>query len=431
MTSPPIVDLHDGGTLVAADAAALLPAAALAGAQVRSAAAQLAGSAEFDRPRALVVVGGTAAVDTALLTALIGEQSLAPVVAATTLPGWVGPLDIVVVLAGDVDDRPAAEAAAQAIRRGARVVVRSSADGPVAAAAGSALLEPPVSVPEALAGTARLTVLAAVAAAAGLYPRPDFAAAADQLDAMAMACHPSTEFFVNPALTLAEHLAAGTPLMIGTDPVADALSAHACRSIAGLAGCAGASLTSAQAAASPPVLARAATRGSGPAAAGSGDIFWDPYDDDADQGQQISVVLVLGPSAQTPGGPLTGSGLFPIEEAPFGSALGAPVSPLVAALEAALPRAMRIGPEELPSSGSTDLELEPGAPAVGQRDAFTWTVSMLSRIDFAAVYLGLLGRARPPADSPDGLGRSGRAAQHLPPPNGPRPWSDRESGSWS
>ena len=40
-----------------------------------------------------------------------------------------------------------------------------------------------------------------------------------------MACHPSSEFFVNPALTLAEHLAAGTPLLIGTDPVADALAA--------------------------------------------------------------------------------------------------------------------------------------------------------------------------------------------------------------
>ena len=42
----------------------------------------------------------------------------------------------------------------------------------MAAAAGGALLDPQVSVTEALAGTARLTVLAAVAAAAGLYPGP-------------------------------------------------------------------------------------------------------------------------------------------------------------------------------------------------------------------------------------------------------------------
>ncbi len=431
MTSQQVVDLHDGGTLTAADTAALLPSAALAGAQVRSAAEQLAQWPEFDRPRALVVVGGTAAIDAALLTALIGDQSPAPVVASTTLPGWVGPLDVVVVLASAVDDRPAAQAATQAVRRGARVVVRASADGPVAASAGSALLEPQVSVPEALAGTGRLAVLAAVAAAAGLYPRPDFAAAADQLDAMAMACHPSSEFFVNPALTLAEHLAAGTPLLIGTDPVADALGAHACRSLAGLAGCAGASLTSAQAAASPPVLARAATRGGGQAAGGAGDVFWDPYDADADQGQQISTVLVVGPSGQAPAGPLTGSGLLPSESSTYGSPAGSPVSPLVAALEAAVTRAMRIGPEELPSSAPVDPELPPGSPGLRQRDGFTWTVSMLSRIDFAAVYLGLLTGARPPADSPDGLGRSGRSAQHQPSPGGRTAWSDRESGSWS
>ena len=75
---------------------------------------------------------------------------------------------------------------------------------------------------------------------------------------------------------------------------------------------------------------------------------------------------------------------------------------------------------------------EPGvAPALGRPDAFTWTVAMMSRIDFAAVYLGLLTRARPPADSPDGLGRSGRATQHLPPARRRAPWNERESGSWS
>ena len=41
-------------------------------------------------------------------------------------------------------------------------------------------------------------------------------------------------------------------------------------------------------------------------------------------------------------------------------------------------------------------------------------VAMLSRIDFAAVYLGLLTRARPPIDSPDGLGRPRPAGAHLP-----------------
>ncbi len=435
MTESGTVDLHDGASLVAADTAALLPSAALAGAQVRSAAEQVAALPPFDRPRALVVVGATATVDVALLTALVGPRAQAPVLAATALPGWVGALDIVVVLAAAVDDMAAAEAAAEAGRRGALVVVRGPSQGPVAAAAGPNLLEPQMSVPEALAGAARFTVLVAVAAAAGLCPRPDFTGAAEQLDAMAMAAHPSSEFFVNPALTLAEHLSQGTPLFIGTDPVADALAAHACRSLAGLAGYAGGWLGSGQAAGSPPVLARASGRGGSSAAA---DLFYDPYTDDADgeRGQQISPVLVVGPSAHGSSGPLTGSGLAagggrPLDAAPFGAGPPPARSPLATALETALPRAMCIGPEELPDSAERSPREVPPGDGLPQRDAFTWTVAMLARIDFAAVYLGLLTRARPPMDSPDGLGRHGRAADHRPAAPAAAPWMDRESGSWS
>ena len=61
---------------------------------------------------------------------------------------------------------------------------------------------------------------------------------------------------------------------------------------------------------------------------------------------------------------------------------------------------------------------------------------MLSRIDFAAVYLGLLTGARPPVDSPDGLGRPGRAGAALvdrcqPPADRASHGATRESGSWS
>jgi hypothetical protein len=426
VTGLEVVDLHDPATLLAADTAALLPAAALAGAQVRSSADQVAARGDFDRPRALVVIGANSAVDAALLAGLLGERAASPVVAAPTLPDWVGALDIVVVFAAAIDDIVAAEAAARAARRGATVLVRAAADGPVAAAAAGNLLEPQVSVTEALAGVARLTVLVAVAAAAGLYPRPDFAAAADQLDAMAMACHPSSEFFVNPALTLAEHLAAGTPLLIGTDTVADALARYACRSLAATAGIAAAWLGSGQAAGSPPVLARATGASAG--------LFFDPYDDAREPGQQISSVLVVGPSAHSAAGPLPGSALAAPE--PIGSLRAVPVphprSPLAAALEATLPRAMSIGPEELPNSGTTtDFELGPGATDPVGRDAFAWTVAMISRIDFAAVYLGLVTKARPPIDVPDGLGRAGRAAQHLPSPGARSADSERESGSWS
>ncbi len=452
MTGQRTVDLHDQQSLIDADTAALLPSAALAGAQVRSGAEQVAGLAPIERPRALVVVGASATVDAALLTALIGDRSPAPVVASPTLPGWIGPLDIVVVFAAAVDDMAAAEAAAQASRRGARVIVRGPQEGPVAAAAGAALLDPQLSVTEALAAPGRLALLAAVAAAAGLYQRPDFTAAAEQLDAMAMACHPSSEFFVNPGLTLAEHLTTGTPLFIGTDPVADAIAAHATRSLAGLAGFAAGWLGSGQAAGSPPVLARASSRG-GAAAGRSGpegaDLFWDPYDDEpagGTTGQQIAPVLVIGPAAAAPvpgsqGGGLIGAGLAgsapPAGDLPFGSGPPAPRSPLAAALEAALPRALCIGPDELPLTGDAGSGYEQPTPGVPQRDAFTWTVSMLNRIDFAAVYLGLLTMARPPLDSPDGLGRRGRSASHLPGAGRPAATTrddateESEFGSWS
>jgi hypothetical protein len=435
------VDLHDRAALVGADGAQLLPSAALAGAQVRATAEQVASFADFGRPRALIVVGANAAVDTALLTALVGDVP-APVVTGTSLPTWVGPLDIVVVLASVVDDIAAAEAAAQAVRRGARVIVRAAGHGPVAqAAAGAVLLEPMIPVTEALAGAARLTVLVGVATAAGFGRRPDFQAAADQLDALAVACHPSSEFFVNPALTLAEHLSAGTGLIVGTDPVADALAGYTCRALAALAGYAGAPLLSYQAAGSPPVLASAA-RTDGPAGT-----FYDPYLDDeaaaaADRGQTLASVLVVGPAAQG-GAAAAGGGLLPLESLPaFGSEPvdpvhpAAPRSPLAAALQSALPRALTIGPEELASREESSDDAAAPAPA---RDAFSWTLAMMARVDFAAVYLGLRAGSRAPMDSPDGLGRPGSAALHLPSrePAGqtrgesPGPWSERGSGSWS
>ena len=433
-------DLHDPASLVGADGAQLLPSAALAGAQVRSTAEQVASFADFGRPRALIVVGANAAADTAVLTALVGDVP-APVVTGTSLPTWVGPLDIVVVLASLVDDIAAAEAAAQAVRRGARVIVRAAGHGPVAeAAAGAVLVEPMVPVTEALAGAARLTVLVGVATAAGFGRRPDFLAAADQLDALAVACHPSSEFFVNPALTLAEHLSAGTGLIIGTDPVADALAGYTCRALAALAGYAGAPLLSYQAAGSPPVLASAA-RTDGPAGT-----FYDPYLDDtaeqSDVGQTLCSVLVVGPTAQN-GTTAAGGGLLPLESLPaFGSEPVDPVrptpprSPLAAALQTALPRALTIGPEELPSREESPAEATGPAPA---RDAFSWTLAMMARVDFAAVYLGLRTGARVPLDSPDGLGRPGSAALHLPASGSTRggrgdsrsPWNERESGSWS
>jgi len=396
------VDLHDPAALIAADTAALLPAAALAGAQVRATADQLAGRPPVERPRALVVVGAGAAAEAALLVALIGEQAQTPIVAAAGLPAWVGPLDVVVVFAAAFDDPLAARAAAVAARRGAAVVVRASTQGSVADAAQGNLIDPRVSVTEALCGPARLTVLAGIAADAGLYPRPDFDAVAELLDAMALACHPASEFFVNPALTLAEHLLTGVPLLIGMDPIADAMTAYGCRSLAALAGLAAAGLTAGEAAGSPSVLARS---GSGDARAG---VFYDPFVEEAGASTPpITAVLLSGPPTD----------------------LMAERSRLSAALEAALPRAIRVGQEEPPGAGAP----APASRALEQveRDNFAATVLLMSRIDFAAVYAGLATGARPPADVPDGLGLPGRSVQHLPSSIAAAAWSETETDPWS
>ena len=41
------------------------------------------------------------------------------------------------------------------------------------------------------------------------------------------------------------------------------------------------------------------------------DIFWDPYEDESSTTQQISTVLVVGPTGQSPAVPLPGTGLLP------------------------------------------------------------------------------------------------------------------------
>ena len=154
------VDLHDPATLLAADAAGLLPAAALAGAQVRSVAEQLADRAAGSSGRGRWSSwAARPPTDVLLLTALLGDQVPAPGGRGRHAAGLGRRAGHRRRARRRVDDVAAAEAAAAADRRGASVLVRAAADGPVAAAAGGSLLDPAVSVPEALALPARLTLL--------------------------------------------------------------------------------------------------------------------------------------------------------------------------------------------------------------------------------------------------------------------------------
>ena len=378
--------LHRPDELAAADRAALLPAAAAAGAQVRASGAAVASlRLRVDRPRAFVVVGARAPITAALFAAVAGPRLPVPVLGTAELPGWIGPLDVVVVLAAEPGDASAASAAEVARRRGAAVVVRGAAIGPVAAAAGPDLVIPGVGVPEALGVAGRLSLVAGVAALSGLIPAPDWAQIADLLDQLALASHPGGETFVNPAVGLAEHLSTGVPLLVGADTPADAVAGHGGVVLAEVAGVTAAVLTAADAANGPVLLRRLAA---------GRDIFADlnDSDDEPGAGPPRPVLISSVPSADHRGSD---------------------------SLVAALPGCVRLSAADL-MSGS------------GPADPLARALGLLSRLDFAAVYLSLALGQLPLPDSPDGLARRGSARTGVVPvppagPSGPsEPWGDRD-----
>ncbi|MTD14094.1 hypothetical protein GIS00_09065 [Nakamurella sp. YIM 132087] len=382
MSGPGLSALRDPEALQQADHGRLLAALGYAGAQVRVVSGQRDRLPTVDRPRSLVVIGPSAPIDVALLSAVLGPAP-APVVAAADLPAWVGALDVVVVLAGSVDDARSAAAGAVALRRGATTVVRAAAEGPVADATRPALLPSELALPELLAAPSRWALLAAVAAAAGLGAQPDLDALADLLDAGAPALHPSAESFLNPAANLAEHLGGGTPLLVGADAAADALLAHGAAVLTGLAGIVGGVLPSARAVGRPPVLARIGSER---------DIFADPFDDDA--AQRVQPVLV---STADPTGPDRAA------------------AALVSGLRRAVPSAYHLDgwataqavPDGtvLPPAGQGFAEAAPPRTA-GPEDPWARVFTAGRVLDATAAYLAVATGAPWPDDHPAGLGRS-------------------------
>ena len=297
---------------------------------------------------------------------------------APELPPWVGALDLVVVLAGDRDDPAAAEIAAQARFRGAALVVRGAESGPVADAAGRALIGPGIPTPELLALPGRLALLLRVAAAAGLMPAVDLDAVAAALDAEALACGPAAESFTNPALALAQGLWATSPLFLGSDPVGRALAAHGAGSLGLLAGVPAAAESGSAALRAPQLLARLG-RPRDPFA----DPFLDPAEEPGSGGPGADRSQVQGP------GKLRwrrtarwkGSSRVPCWSPTTGTS--GRTDDLIAA---------RLDPDRASS-------------LLTRRVAAALRAAV--RIDYAAVYLGIAGGQVAPADAPEGLGPAG------------------------
>ncbi|GAA3244758.1 hypothetical protein GCM10017691_51110 [Pseudonocardia petroleophila] len=358
--------LADPRALAALDTRGVLRSAATAGAQVRSAAhgAQEAGVADLggSRPRALVLVRrpGASTSSSALLSALLGPACPVPVVVAETVPSWIGPLDVVVAHTDDATDVDLADSVARSVRRGAEVVLSAPADGPVASAGAGRmrLVEPRIPVPPGLDLPRSLAVGLAVLRALGLLTAPLDPAMdvlADLLDAEAERNQPGHEPFMNPAKSLALRLAEHTPLLWGTDPLAAAVARHGAASLATHAG----------------VVAHAGDVGEGVAATGllaaldragvERDVFHDPFDDPAPEHEALPPRLVLVATG---------------EDDPGQAVLRRTGRPL--------PDGDLLHPVD---------EIARGTP----HSALLRAALLASRVDVAAVYLGLATRTIAPA----------------------------------
>ncbi|HXH80434.1 SIS domain-containing protein [Nocardioides sp.] len=176
------------------------------------------------RPRAVIAAGP----DSRLLRAVLEPRCPVPFVAwpAPALPGWTGSLDLVVMLAPEGSDSPSASAVAEAVRRGAQVVVACPPTSLVAehAAGRYTTILPTVTGDQLATAVVMLDYLEQV----GLGPRADAESVATALDEVALSCSPHRDLAVNPAKMLAIALADTTPVVWG----GSVLAARAARRVA-------------------------------------------------------------------------------------------------------------------------------------------------------------------------------------------------------
>ena len=201
--------LDDPAALDAADA--VLRSLALTGARIRLDAGEPLVMADSLTPRGVVVVGA----ESRLLRAVMETACPVPLVAWSFagLPGWTGALDLVVVQAGGADGASLLSTVAEAVRRGASLLVAAPADSAVAAAAGStSTVLVPTRSGDPLAGA---VALLGALHPAGLGPEVVPESVARQADLVAEECSPHKDLSTNPAKDMAIGLADAQPLLWG------------------------------------------------------------------------------------------------------------------------------------------------------------------------------------------------------------------------
>jgi hypothetical protein len=233
--------LDDPAVLSALDSRDALRSLASAGAQVRRAlvSAHEAGIAKVaggERPRSVLVaaLGGSSLVCD-VLDLLAEPGSPVPVTTrrSAPLPGWVGPLDLVIAVSQSGRAAGPLALAAEGARRGASLLTVGAAGSPLAdvsARARGVHVDVAMSTPSSR--TALWSMLTPVLLAADVLglascPATVLERVADVLDEVAEECRPTSEAFVNPAKVLATGLGGTVPVVLGDGPLTGVAASRA------------------------------------------------------------------------------------------------------------------------------------------------------------------------------------------------------------
>lgn len=238
--------LDDPDELARKDTRSTLRGLATAGAQVREALtlAHEAGVerlSRLDRPRSVLVaaLGGSALVAD-VLELLAEPGSPVPVQARRNLPlpGWVGPLDLVVAVSLSGRAPGPLAVAAEAARRGAALLTVGAQDSPLAEVCHRARgVHIGTGRDRTSSRTALWTLLTPVllgADAMGLLEAPAevLTQVATRLDEQAESARPGSQTFLNPAKLLAAQLAETVPVVLGDGALGGVAAARAASMLA-------------------------------------------------------------------------------------------------------------------------------------------------------------------------------------------------------
>ena len=232
--------LDDLDAMTALDPAQMLRAVASSGAQVREAAAtidaeMLAPIVADGRPRAVVVTGmGGSGISGDVAVAVAGRHCPVPISAyrGYGLPGWVGPMDLVIAVSCSGGTEETLSATDEALRRGCRVVTIGAVNSEISARSqGGRALHLPVDahgrMPRAnLWGLAVPVLLVLDALGLAHVPRDVLVTLADELDQIAERCGPAADTLGNPAKALALLLDGSVPYFWGASDIASVAAAR-------------------------------------------------------------------------------------------------------------------------------------------------------------------------------------------------------------